>query len=174
MGQTTDIVIIGAGIVGLCTAMQLHRSGGVRVTVLEQSSAPGAGSSGASSAICRHLYTYAEMIDLARDGIDTYRNWRDFTGLKHPRAAFNDIGVVWIGGTNPRADAERLKDHGIATSVLDAATFGERFPMLNTCGLAPDFETGEDHPVRLATPSSARRAAASWTRRTHWTISARR
>ncbi len=145
MSHTTDIVIIGAGIVGLCTAMQLHRSGGVRVTVLEQSPAPGAGSSGASSAVCRHLYTYQEMINLARDGIDIYRHWQDFTGLEEPRARFNDVGVVWIGGNEPQRDAQRLQRHGIPANVLDAATFAERFPSLSTCKLAPDFETGKAH-----------------------------
>ena len=150
MGQTTDIVIIGAGIVGLCTAMQLNRAGGVRVTVVEQGPAPGGGSSGASSAVCRHLYTYDEMIDLARDGIDTYRHWQDFTGLDRPRARFNDIGVVWIGADDPNHDAERLKRHGIPANVLDAESFANRFPMLSTCRRAPDFETGASHACTSA------------------------
>ena len=148
MSQTSDIVIIGAGIIGLATARQLQRSGVEKITVLEQAASPGAGSSGASSAVCRHLYTHDEMIGLARDGIDTYRHWPDFLGLESPRAQLNEIGVLWIGDTRASANAERLARHGIATTVLDASDLPKRFPMLNACTRSPDFATGRDHDCR--------------------------
>ena len=68
-------IIIGAGIVGLSAAYQIARRSSLSVLVLEKSRTLGAGSTGASSAICRHRYSQDEMVTLARDGILAYRNW---------------------------------------------------------------------------------------------------
>ena len=145
MARSSDIIIIGAGIIGLCSALQLSRSVSASITVLDQGAAAGSGSSGASSAICRHLYTYDEMIRLARDGIEAYRQWPEFLGLSTPRAKLANIGVLWIGDQAASTNADRLRRHGIAASLLTAEDLRERFPALSPCGLAPDFETGEDH-----------------------------
>ena len=82
MGSTSqyDIVIIGAGIIGLNTALQLTRRTSASIAVLEKSNSLGAGSTGASSAICRHRYSLDETVLLAKHGIDAYRNWQEYLG----------------------------------------------------------------------------------------------
>ena len=80
-----DIIIIGAGIVGLSTAYQIAKRTSLSILVLEKSSTLGAGSTGASSAICRHRYSQNNMVALARDGILAYRNWEEFTEISSPQ-----------------------------------------------------------------------------------------
>lgn len=143
-----DVVVAGAGIIGLSIAWQLARRSTLRIAVLEKGAGVGEGSTGASSAVCRFRYSLDELVYLARDGINAYRNWRAFTGLADPRAQFQNDGVLWMpGGDTTWADTEhaRMRQLGIATQVLGDADIRERFPSLNTCALAPDFETGAAH-----------------------------
>ena len=146
--QKYDVVIVGAGIIGLSIAWQLARRSPLRIAVIEKGAAVGEGSTGASSAICRVRYSNDEMLQLARDGIQAYRHWGAFTRLGNPAADFHEDGVLWMpGGDRDWADKERLRmqSFGVAAEVLDDDGVAERFPALSTCTLAPDLETGEDH-----------------------------
>ncbi len=146
--RTFDVVIVGAGIIGLSTAYQLGRRGRCSVLVLEKGRAVGAGSTGASSAVCRFRYSRDDMVALALDGISTYRDWQAFTELKAPRASFNHDGVLWLTGEDrefaPR-EAERMSKLGIAAEVLYDDDLAERFPSFSRRVRMPDLETGEDH-----------------------------
>ncbi len=145
----TDVVVIGAGVMGLCTALQLARRAELSITVLDKGLGPGEGSSGASSAICRHLYSHDEMVALARDGIEAYRNWAAFLESDdEPLAVFQAVGALWLGhpGHLWQADTcERLARFGVASRVIDDTELRQRFPAINPCVKAPDFATGEDH-----------------------------
>jgi len=146
--KTHDVVIVGAGIIGLSIAWQLARRSALRIAVIEKGAAVGEGSTGASSAICRVRYSNDEMLQLARDGIQAYRHWGAFTRLGNPAADFHEDGVLWMpGGDRDWADKERLRmqSFGVAAEVLDDDGVAERFPALSTCTLAPDLETGEAH-----------------------------
>lgn len=143
-----DVVITGAGIIGLSIAWQLARRSTLSIAVIEKGAGIGEGSTGASSSICRTRYSIDETLLLARDGIHAYRHWQAFTGLAAPAAEFHQDGVLWMpGGDRKWADAEhaRMQGFGIASEVLDDAGIAERFPALSTCTLAPDLETGEAH-----------------------------
>lgn len=146
-----DVIIVGAGIIGLSIAWQLARRSKLRIAVLEKGAGIGEGSTGASSAVCRFRYTREETLTLARDGINAYRNWRDFTGLASPRAEFQQTGVLWMPGSDrdwaPREHA-RMHSLDIATEVLDDRQLLERFPAFSSCTLIPDLETGETHECR--------------------------
>ncbi len=149
--ETRDIVIAGAGIIGLSIAWQLARRSKLRITVLEKGAGVGEGSTGASSAICRYRYSVDEMVRFARDGIRAYQRWQEFTGLRSPRARFNRDGVLWMPGSDTDwADREhaRMERLGIATEVLDDAQLAERFPAFSPCTIAPDTETGKAHDCR--------------------------
>ncbi|MDA0979395.1 MAG: FAD-dependent oxidoreductase [Proteobacteria bacterium] len=146
--EQADIIIIGAGIMGLCTAQQIARRSALRVLVVEQGASLGLGSSGASSAVCRHRYTQDEMMMLARDGIHAYRHWPEFTGLPAPRATFHNTGALWINPAGKNwadVESQRMAAMDIRASVLDTAVLRERFPAINPCLTPPDLITGAGH-----------------------------
>lgn len=151
MSEAADIIIIGAGIIGMNAALQLARRTAARIVVLEKGNGPGEGSTGASSAVCRYKYTRSETLRLARDGIGAYRNWADYLGVGDPVAHFHRHGVLWFSDGRadwPDEDVKRLASFGVRAETLDDQSLRERFPALNPCVLAPDFETGEPHHCR--------------------------
>ena len=136
MQQRADIVVAGAGVIGLSIAVQLARRTRARILVLDRASAPGAGSTGSSSALCRHKYSLSETVRLARDGIAAYRHWAEFLELKEPAARFHDTGVLWLGDGRkdwPVSEVHRLAEHDVRAAVLDDAGLHERFPAINPC-----------------------------------------
>ena len=148
MSETADVVIIGAGIIGLSTAFQIARRSSLKVVVLEKGASLGEGSTGASSAVCRYLYSRDETVQLAKDGIAAYRHWSAFVELPNPKARFHDHGVLWLGGSDTGwADAEqaRLAGFGLRADVLDDAELHARFPAFNPCIVAPDLVGATDH-----------------------------
>jgi len=144
----SDVVIIGAGIIGLSIAWQLARRSDLNVLVLEKGHSVGEGSTGASSAVCRHRYTRTEMVYLARDGINAYRHWGQFTGLKAPRAKYQQQGVLWMPGQDlgwSRREHARMIELGIPTTVLDDADLARMFPAFSSCTQLVDTVGGEEH-----------------------------
>lgn len=145
---SADIVVVGAGIIGLSTAFQLARRTSGRIVVLERGAGLGEGSTGSSSAVCRAKYTRAETVQLARDGIAAYRNWRDFLGIPEVVARYHRVGNLWLGaGAGRSADAEvaRLRSLGVASEALDDEALREHFPAIRACPVPPDLVGGEDH-----------------------------
>ena len=124
MSRTVDVLIAGGGILGMSTAFQIARRVNCSIMVADKGVGPGEGSTGASSAVCRFRYTHAEMVQLARDGIDAYRHWPEFLGREDVRAEFHPHGVLWFGDGSTdwaRSEAERLGHEGIRMAVLDAS-----------------------------------------------------
>jgi sarcosine oxidase, subunit beta len=149
MNETADIVIAGAGVIGLCAALQIAKRSQAKIIVLEKGVGPGEGSTGASSAVCRTKYSLDRTVLLARDGIAAYRHWSDFVGLSDPFARYHQTGALWLGNGNTAAEtakeAARLDALGIAVELMDDAGLAERYPAINPCSLAPDLLTGEPH-----------------------------
>ena len=146
-----DVIIIGAGIIGLSIAWQLARRSKLSILALEKGAGLGEGSTGASSAVCRHRYSLDHMVELARDGIALYRDWQAYTGLAAPRAGFHNDGVLWLSGTDTEwagREQQRMGQFDVRCEVLDDAELGRRFPGFNPCMLAPDLETGAPHDCR--------------------------
>lgn len=87
-------------------------------------------------------------MNLARDGISAYQNWSAFLELDAPLTQYHRHGVLWFSDGRrdwPAAEATRLASHGVRATVLDDHELKQRFPALNPCTRAPNFETGEDH-----------------------------
>jgi sarcosine oxidase subunit beta len=143
-----DVVIIGAGIIGLSIAWQIARRSSLKVVVLEKGRGVGEGSTGASSAVCRHRYTREEMVHLARDGIHAYRNWPQFTGLEHPRAEFQQKGILWMPGDDrawSQSEHKRMAALGVATQLLNDEDLRSLYPSMNACSCVVDVLGAKEH-----------------------------
>lgn len=146
--DTADVVIIGAGIIGLSIAHQISRRDPRRIVILEKAANVAEGSTGASSAILRQRYTHLEAITIARDGLRAHRNWAAYTGLEEPRARFHHSGVLWMLGEARDAverDRDRMISLGIDAGVLDAVGVRARFPALSTCNTPFDLSGETEH-----------------------------
>jgi sarcosine oxidase subunit beta len=146
--ETADVVIVGAGIIGLSIAHQISRRNPRRVVVLEKAANVAEGSTGASCAILRQRYTHLEAITVARDGLRAHRNWAAYTGLAEPRARFHHTGVLWMmNETREAVEAarSRMAGLGIGVEALDAAGVRARFPALSTCNEPFDLSGETEH-----------------------------
>lgn len=129
------VIVIGGGIMGLCTALSLRRSGH-RVALYEQGPIPNpAGSSVDHHRLIRHPYGplsgYARLIDPAIAAWD--RVWESVgQRLFHPTGT---IAMARGDGSWIEQSLKDMADLGIATEVLDAAGLQRRAPMLHSDGI---------------------------------------
>ena len=86
--ETADVVIIGAGILGSAIAFELSRDGR-RVTVVDQGSTAGSGSTMDSSAIIRCHYTVPASVSAARDCYFDWIDWPAYTEHEDPEGTFS-------------------------------------------------------------------------------------
>ena len=76
---TSDVIIIGGGIMGTSLAWQLARRGAGRVTLLERS-VVAAGASGKTGALLRRHYSNRPEAILAHRGWQTFAAWPEIVG----------------------------------------------------------------------------------------------
>ncbi|MGD9648171.1 MAG: NAD(P)/FAD-dependent oxidoreductase, partial [Pirellulales bacterium] len=79
-GTTADVIIVGAGVAGASTAMQLALRG-ARVLVLERQLL-GAGSTGRAAGLLGQLRSTRAATTLLRDGLKIVRDVERRTGLE--------------------------------------------------------------------------------------------
>ena len=72
MRNTTDVAIVGGGILGMSIAFQVAKRSNLTVTVLEKGVGLGEGSTGGSSSITRQRYSRTEMVRIARGGNEVF------------------------------------------------------------------------------------------------------
>lgn len=118
-----SVAVVGAGIVGLCTAYDLMRRG-AEVTVYEQGT-PGNGQSGGLSRIFRHAHDDARLVQAAQQSRVLYAEWG------------RDLGVEMVSGDGAVAlgssVAERLpilQQCGVNAREIDADELRQRLPLL--------------------------------------------
>ena len=147
MAKSYDGIIVGAGVMGASTAMHLASAGLKRLLVLEKAAGVGFGSTGKSSACIRQTYSNYEVVLMAYEALQYFKNWRDFTGLKDPRADFNMCGVIFLmaaDDTAVPAIMEIQRRVGVVSRLLDAKDRGELFPDVDFCSTLLDLQA-EDH-----------------------------
>src|SRR5712672_1285295 len=88
MSKTSDIVIIGGGVMGTSIAYHLAQRGGASITLLERQ-ALGNGTTGRSGAIVRQHYSNDFTIRMARESLAVFQHFADLVG--------GDCGFVTTG-----------------------------------------------------------------------------
>lgn len=92
----TDLLIVGAGVIGLATALAA-RDRGADVTILEAEAPGGAGSSGPGR-VFRHIHDLDELVPLA---VASRRGW-DEAAERFGRPFLDRRGTLLIGGPRER------------------------------------------------------------------------
>lgn len=150
----TDVLVIGAGIIGAACAHQLAQAG---MTVRVVDGRLG----GATQSGMGHLVAMdgspAELA-LSSASMNTWKRWGARMNEADPACAHTGCGTMWIAANHDdMAEAERkqarLQDHGIRASLLTAQQLADAEPALRT-GLAGALHVPGDGLVYA--PSAAR------------------
>ena len=121
MTPETEVVVVGAGVMGLATARVLAVAGR-RVTVLEQFRVGhDRGSSHGSSRIVRLSYPEARWVRLAQEAYPLWRQLEAESG----RTLLEQRGAIDLGDWQPNRDA--LAACGVPFEVLDPSELARRF-----------------------------------------------
>lgn len=81
---TFDAIVIGAGVIGAATALELSR-GGRRVVCVDKNGAAGSGSTSNSCAIVRFSYSTRVGVNLSWEGLHYWLDWPDYIGVSDER-----------------------------------------------------------------------------------------
>ncbi len=164
MSQTSDAVVIGAGIMGCSVAFHLAQRG-LSVTVLEKDTV-GAGGTGRSSAIIRQHYSNELTARMALYSLRVFQQFDDRVGGE---CGFRQSGWVAIANAQDRAGLEANLEFqrglGIQTSSVSAEQLREMMPGVETGDLVaaayePDSGYADPHLTVNAYADAARRNGA--------------
>jgi sarcosine oxidase subunit beta len=130
---TADVVIVGAGIMGVSTAYHLARRRAGRIVVLERDDVC-SGSTALASGGIRHQYTNRIGIELTLRSIETYERFEEEFGV-NPR--FRQHGYLILVTTEAEhAQAERnvalQRSLGVDVTLLSPEETRRRYPYLAT------------------------------------------
>ncbi|MGB0506113.1 MAG: NAD(P)/FAD-dependent oxidoreductase [Pikeienuella sp.] len=95
MTKTYDAIIIGAGVIGACTAYELSKAG-YKTLSIDKVGAAGHGSTAGSCAIIRLYYSSFETCALAYENWFYWKEWSDYIGGDDPRGMiqYRDVGTL--------------------------------------------------------------------------------
>ena len=154
MATTYDIVIVGAGNLGLWTARELARRGAGRIAVLERTWA-GFGATLRSAGMVRAQGGTVTAIVLGRITQDLYARLGDEVGLD---SGFTRTGYYVLAENAAEAAAFRQlvdlrRHHGVENEWIDAAEGRRRYPAIDWEGFAgATYAAGDGyvHPPLVA------------------------
>jgi sarcosine oxidase, subunit beta len=138
----TDVVVIGAGVVGSSVALELAR-GGYGVTVVDKAGGVGHGSTSASSAIVRFNYSTWAGVALAWESHHAWHGWAGHLGTEDGEglAAFRRTGMLVVPADAPSLEA--------TTALFDRAGVPwEHWTAHDIASRAPALDTGAFGPPR--------------------------
>ncbi|GGF35676.1 FAD-dependent oxidoreductase [Marmoricola endophyticus] len=144
---TADAVVVGSGVIGAAIALELTRAGR-SVLILDKAAGPGHGSTSASSAVIRFLYSTFDSTATAWEAGLMYAAWAEHLGLPDDSslARFHRTGMLHLDvPALPREQgAELLRAAGVPFEDLPADELAARFPHLDTGAYWPNKPVSDD------------------------------
>ena len=136
-----DVIVIGAGIIGCCTAYELAKRG-KRTLNIDKLPASGYGSTSGSCAIIRTHYSTVDGCALAYEGVFVWREWADYIGVEDERgmAVYHNTGCVALrveANNFLRPMCERLDIIGIPWVDWGPDKIREKLPFFDLRRFAP-------------------------------------
>ncbi len=134
---TSDIVIVGGGVMGSSTAYHLAQRGGASVTLLEKAPSFGEGSTGRCAGGVRHQFSTAVNINLSIESIKMLERFPDELGQA---VDLRQIGYLFLLDNEAdmaqfRANVALQNSMGIESVVLTPDELAQRVPYLNLAGI---------------------------------------
>lgn len=135
MRNGSDVIVVGAGIVGSSTAFHLAGAG-ANVRLVEQTH-PAGGPTGKSSALLHAFYLLPELSQLAIRGREILVSLPEIAG---EGSFVTQIGMMWVCGADNAADwaaaAERIRGEGAQMETLTPDQFAAAAPGFSLDGVA--------------------------------------
>ena len=140
-------VVVGAGIIGCSIGLELAR-GGWDVTVVDRGSAPGSGTTSASSAMIRFNYDHLAEAAVAWESAARWRDWPRHLGAVDPAGMIRYVqtGVLVLDGHLMDRDLvlSHMRQLGVPFEELTAADIRARFPALDPARIGPACRVEDD------------------------------
>jgi sarcosine oxidase subunit beta len=147
VARTADVIIIGSGIVGASTALELSRQGR-KVVVIDKAGGPGFGSTSASSAVVRFNYSTWDGVASAWESRFRWEEWEDHLGFRDPTgmASFVRSGLAFLDvDLIPRERMTSMFDRAdIPYELWDAAALAAKVPGIDAGRYFPPKPVGSD------------------------------
>lgn len=138
-----DVVIVGGGIVGFATALQLRLARpGAEVIVVEKDPTYERAATGKGTGGIRQLFTRPENIALSQYTLDVVDNWAEWAKVPEkatPELEWQANGYLFIAGEKDshqlRANYETQMACGVKAEWLEPADLAQRYPEIRTSDL---------------------------------------
>ncbi|MFO1089255.1 MAG: FAD-dependent oxidoreductase [Hyphomicrobiales bacterium] len=145
---TPDAIVIGAGVIGAATTLELQRAG-FRTLCLDRNPAAGYGSTSSSCAVIRTFYSTLEGCAFAQEGYHYWKRWGEYLGVADERGLvrFHETGcLVMKTKANDflRPMLDRVGKAGIPFEEWSAADIARRLPFLDLRLYAPPRRPDEE------------------------------
>ena len=170
-GNTADIIILGAGVMGASIAFHLAQRKAGRIVVLEKDNI-GQGNSGRSSALVRMHYSFPPEVQLAVKSLEMFNHWKD---VVDETGDFHRTGFLRIVPDSDlhllHANVRMQKSLGVNVEIVDRAQLREIEPEWNfddvtAAAFEPDSGYGDGSCVANDFMAAAREKGVEYRRRT--------
>lgn len=146
--KTYDAIIIGAGVIGACTAFEMAKAG-MKTLSIDKKGGAGLGSTAGSCAIIRLYYSTVESCALAYENWFYWKEWEAYLGGADPRGMiqYRDVGtlVTKCEANNNLEGAARLMDAiGAPVEHWDMEQMRGKLPFLTDDSFHPPKRPDQD------------------------------
>ena len=148
MDHDYDAIVIGAGIIGVCTGLELARRG-YRTLNIDKQRAAGSGSTSNTCAIIRLHYSTPDGCAMARESYYYWVDWGRYLGVPDElgHAKYVNTGCLVVKSDRNHDlihVAAALDELHVAYEDLSSDEVAKRFPWIDTRSYGPPVTTGDD------------------------------